>query len=399
VNSLIQLYKNSFSGLSKEIWALSIVTLINRSGTIVILFLSIYLISELNFTMSEAGTIMSFFGIGSLAGVFIGGKLTDSIGFYKVQLWSLILTGLMFFILVYFKTFWSLSIGIFFTSFLGDMFRPANLTAVGQYSSSENRTRSISLIRLAINIGFTAGPALGGILAYSIGYNWLFILDGSTCLLAALFFFFVLPKVSKPNKQEKIGDLNSHLVENPMKNRRFLFFITAVLINALAFWQLFTTVPYYLKSHYGLPESQIGLLLAMNGLMIAIIEMPLIYKIENKFNKMKLISLGSFLVALSFFVYCFGSTWIIIPVLSFSFITIGEIIIFPFTNSWAMDQSTEYNRGRYMSYYGMAFSTAHIIAPPLGMKLAEMYGFNVMWTVIAGIATLSSIIFYLIHKY
>ena len=114
---------------------------------------------------------------------------------------------------------------------------------------------------------------------------------------------------------------------------------------------------------------------------------------------MKLVSLGSFLVALSFFVYSFGGTWVAIPILSFIFITFGEIIIFPFTNSWAMEQSTEKNRGSYMAYYGMAFSAAHIIAPPLGMNMAESFGFNIMWMTITAIAVISSLSFYLIHKY
>ncbi len=398
MNYLIQLYKDSFSGLSKEIWALSVVTLINRSGTIVILFLSIYLIKELNFSMSQAGIIMSFYGVGSLLGTYLGGKLTDSIGFYKVQLWSLLLTGIMFFLLIYFKSFWGLSFGIFMISLIGDMFRPANLAAVANYCIPENRTRSISLIRLAINIGFTAGPAIGGVLAYKVGYEWLFILDGTTCILAGIFFFFMLPKESISKSEDQIHLNEKGIIENPLKNKRFIFFLIIVFFNAITFLQLFTTIPYYLESHFKFTESEIGLFLAMNGLLIVIIEMPLIFKIENRYNKMGLISLGSFLVALSLFVYAFGSAWILVPIASFLFITMGEIIIFPFTNSWAMDQSSIKNRGRYMAYYGMAFSTAHIIAPTLGMRLAEAHGFNMMWLFMSLIAVFTSLAFYIMYR-
>lgn len=85
LSSLIQLYKNAFSGLSKNSWYLSIVMLVNRSGTMVIPFMSIYCIKQLHFSIVHAGIIMALFGIGSISGAFIGGKLTDKIGFYDLQ--------------------------------------------------------------------------------------------------------------------------------------------------------------------------------------------------------------------------------------------------------------------------------------------------------------------------
>lgn len=82
-------YINTFRGLSKEVWWLALITLINRAGTMVIPFLSLYLTKSLDFTLSDVGWIMSFFGLGSVVGSWIGGKLTDKIGYYKVMFFSL----------------------------------------------------------------------------------------------------------------------------------------------------------------------------------------------------------------------------------------------------------------------------------------------------------------------
>ncbi|MGB5460907.1 MAG: MFS transporter, partial [Eudoraea sp.] len=101
MRSVYNSYINSFKGLSKEVWWLSLITLINRAGTMVIPFLSLYLTQDLGFTLENVGIIMSCFGLGSLIGSWLGGKLTDLFGSYQVMLVSLILTGILFITLQY----------------------------------------------------------------------------------------------------------------------------------------------------------------------------------------------------------------------------------------------------------------------------------------------------------
>ena len=164
-------YINSFKGLSREVWWLALITLVNRAGTMVIPFLSLYLTQSLGFTLENVGSIMTSFGLGSLVGAWIGGKLTDSLGYYKVMLISLITTGILFIGIQFLTGFWAICIGIFILMAFADAFRPAVYVALNAYSKTENKTRSVSLIRLAINLGFSAGPALGGIIISSLGYS------------------------------------------------------------------------------------------------------------------------------------------------------------------------------------------------------------------------------------
>ena len=159
-------YIESFKGLSKEIWYLSLISLVNRAGTMVIPFLSKYLKESLHFTFNEVGWIMFSFGLGSLLGSFLGGKLTDKIGFYKVMVVSLFLTGLGFIGLQFVTSFWGLCFAIFGIITVADTFRPAIFVSLKAYSKPENQTRSLALVRLAINLGMGVGPTLAGLISY-----------------------------------------------------------------------------------------------------------------------------------------------------------------------------------------------------------------------------------------
>src|SRR6201986_653017 len=105
MTSPFQLYKKAYSGLSRNSWYLCLVMLVNRSGTMVIPFMTIYFIHQLHFTIVQAGYIMALFGLGSICGAFIGGKLTDKFGFYDLQIFALISGGLLFLLLGYQHTF------------------------------------------------------------------------------------------------------------------------------------------------------------------------------------------------------------------------------------------------------------------------------------------------------
>ncbi len=93
------LYKNAYTGLSQQTWYLSMVMLINRSGTMVVPFMTMYATHKLGFSIVQAGIIMGLFGLGAIVGTFTGGRLTDTIGFYKIQIFALFGGGLTFIVL------------------------------------------------------------------------------------------------------------------------------------------------------------------------------------------------------------------------------------------------------------------------------------------------------------
>jgi MFS family permease len=238
---VLTLYKNAFGGLSRAAWILALVMLINRSGSMVVPFLSVYLTASLGFDLEQAGILLSLFGVGSITGAFVGGWLTDKIGHFWVQFFSLAGGGSLFFFVANLTEFFPLCVGIFTISAVSEMLRPANSSSVAHYAKPENVTRAFSLNRMAINLGYSFGPAVGGILA-TFSYNLLFIVDGITCISAGiLFFFYFKNKKGHEQKEDETKATSSPL--NALKDWRFVLFVLLVLSFATVFFQLFMTLP------------------------------------------------------------------------------------------------------------------------------------------------------------
>ena len=372
MKKLFKNYINTFKGLSIEVWWLALITFINRSGTMVIPFLSLYLNKSLHFSIPDVGWIMSFWGLGSVVGTWLGGKLTDKIGYYKVMFTSLILTGIFFYILQFVTSFNGFCAGIFLLMLVADVFRPAMFVALSAYSKPENKTRSITLIRLAINLGFSAGPAIGGLIITGIGYYGLFWVDGITCILAAVLLLQVLHP-----KKAKVLDVVK--VDNPVSvysDKAFWIFFVGMFIFGFTFMQYFSTMPLYYKDIRLLTELEIGLLMGFNGFFIFVFEMPLInWLVKTKNSKIKLMAIGLFLVAISFIVLNLTS-WIGILIFGILLMTVGEMIAFPFSNSFALERGKKGNQGEYMAMYAISFSLASIFSHNIGMQSIEHFGYT-----------------------
>jgi predicted MFS family arabinose efflux permease len=204
MKEFLRLYLDAYRGLSAPAWMLALVMLINRSGAMVIPFLGVYMINHLSFSLEDTGTVLSCFGIGAVAGSFAGGWLTDKVGHFKVQLFSLILTVPMFFLLPELNTVMKLAVGVFMLSLISETFRPANSVSIAYYSKPDNIIRSFSLNRMAMNLGFSIGPALGGFLA-AISYTFLFYGNAIAAFLSAIFFLnYFIKKKRKENKSNQM---------------------------------------------------------------------------------------------------------------------------------------------------------------------------------------------------
>jgi predicted MFS family arabinose efflux permease len=390
VKRAVYKYRNSFKGLSKEVWRLALITFINRAGTMVLPFLSLYLTENLNLSLAQVGWVMTSFGIGSLFGSWIGGKLTDKIGYYKVMFWSLLITGFLFIGLQYVTSFIGFVIGIFITMTVADTFRPAMFVSLKAYSKPENQTRSLTLIRLAINLGFSFGPFLGGLIITTLSYSGLFWIDGITSISAILLMRTVLKQ--KEFHPKKVSDSIEHIITSIYKDKPYWIFLTIVFLMGFVFLQLFTTMPLYYKGVHKLTEVEIGLLMAINGFLIFVFEMPLIHYIENKLlDKLKIVTWSLVLFSLSFIILNVTS-WVGILIVSMLFITLGEMLAFPFTNNFAMIRAPEGKEGRYLALYSMAFSFAHIFSAKTGMEMIDRFGFEANWFLMGSLGLLSVIL-------
>ena len=376
-----------YRGISRNMWMLAIAMLINRCGAMVLLFMSVYLTKNLHFSIPEAGFVMAMFGSGSLVGAFIGGKLVDKIGYYPILIWSLLLSGIMLLILGQMHDYWLIALFTFLVTATGDAFRPANSASISFYSSKENYPQAIALNRLAMNLGFTIGPIIGGLLA-TISYEFIFWADGITCISAALFIFFRLPKPNSAiGEKQEVEESNKVLqkVNSPYMDKMYLSFLVFTTLYATAFFQFFTSLPLFYKNVYLLDEKHIGWLMAFNGIGVAVIEMFLIYYIQNKWSQFKFIALGVLLLIIGFLILIPFHA-IVILVLSMFFITLSEMFAMPFMSTYAIKKAPQESMGQYMALYSMSWSIAQILAPLIGTNIIAHFGFDALWIALSVIA-------------
>lgn len=398
MNYLFQLYKQSFSNIQRPVWIVAIAMFINRSGSMVLLFASLYLTNDLHFSIAQAGFSLGFYGAGSVAGSYVGGWLTDRRSYYDVMLFSLIISGIILLFLLLVKTPMAVSIVIFLYAFAADTFRPANSKAIAVYSEKENRTRSVSLVRLAINLGFAIGPAVGGFVAITLGYHALFIIDSATSFAAAAMLFVYLPRKDERPATAASQSFPDRKTISAYRDKAYLFFILFVALYGICFFQLFASVPQFYSKQWQYSEDTIGLLMGLNGLLVVVIEMPLVSNLEKIKRNFPFIIAGVLFIPLAFLGLLLGNGLPLFAIMYTILITFSEIFAMPFMMNHALSRPEKDRQGQYAALYSIAFGIANIVAPFVGLAVAARYGFHTLFYGVMGISLVTVIGFFILSK-
>jgi predicted MFS family arabinose efflux permease len=372
-------YRSAFEGLSQEAWVLATVMFINRAGTMVLPFLGLYLREGLGFSLADTGWIMATYGVGSMVGAILGGYLSDRWGSYHVQTLALFLGSGLFLVLSFLTEFWSLAFGVFTLTMVADMVRPANSSAVFEYAKEGNITRAFSLNRMAINLGFSVGPAAAGIIA-AWSYQGLFWADAASSAAAGLLFVAFFRK-RRPRRTREVQSPGP----SPYRDRGAMAFSVLVLLFALVFFQLVSTMPFYYRDVFRLSETQIGLLLGFNGLLIVAVEMVFVNWAQNRIAPRHAIALGMLVMALSFASLNWATSLLGLYASMF-ILSVSEILAMPFMISWITIRAGSKSRGRYLGLYAATYALGHIIAPLMGTRVIEYFGYSTLYY---GVALLS----------
>lgn len=354
---------------------LSLVEFVNRSGTMVFFFMTLYLTQTFHYTPTQAGQVISVYGIGALLGSYAGGKLTDAIGAYNVQKLSLAITGFTFILLGQLKSYWLITAVMFFMGICSEALQPANATAMSQVCPPALRTKGFALNRLAINLGVTIGPVVGGYLAL-IDYGLLFWIDGITCLLAAGVFMLFF-KTSRPAQESQGGSPVNSPTQAVWRDFYFLKVLAFVFFLGVIFVQLFNTFPLFFRTVYHLKENRIGLLIAVNTVMIVLFEMLLMDALK-KWPVGKMIALGALLLGGGFALMPLGSTFLF-GCFTVAVWTMGEMLSMPALTTLIANHSDDAVRGKYMGLFSFAFSLSMVVGPLLGAKIYDSFGPSTLW--------------------
>ncbi|WJK01907.1 MFS transporter [Elizabethkingia anophelis] len=377
---------------------LSIVMLINRSGSMVLPFLGVYMTDQLEFSIKESGIVLSFYGVGSVIGSWLGGYFTDKFGEYRVQSTSLFLSAPLFLLIPIFTSVEGIALIILLQSIISETFRPANSVAITKYARPENLTRAFSLNRMAINLGFSIGPALGGILS-SVSYELLFITNAVGAILAGIFyvrFFRKRHKIYQKKMKEKSMVKDTLEKErSPYRDSPFLVYCLLCAIFSVCFFQFFNTIPIFYKEVAHLDQKSIGYILGYSGFIIVVLEMLVVNFADKYLTIAKTLLYGILMCAAAYAMLAINHH-ISLIMLSISILSVGEILVLPFMSTITALRSGKTNQGAYMGLNGMTFSISFIITPLLGTSVASDLGFNTLWIGSGAVLALAGIAMYFV---
>jgi predicted MFS family arabinose efflux permease len=377
-------------GLPREVWLLFATNLINRAGMMVLPFLVLYLTRELGFSLARAGSMLAIYGASAIVFGPIGGRLSDRIGALPVMRVSLIASGCVLLLFPLARSFAAVAAMTVLWAGCAEMYRPASLAAITHVVAPGERRQAFALNRLAINLGMSIGPALGGFLA-TVSFRAMFAVDAVTSLIAGAVLaltpwraFSGVNSEAANRHGEPIGPATIH------RDTLFLVFLGGVFLVGIVFFQHESALPLYLVQYLSLSPAFYGMLFTINTLLIVALEVPIVTATAHWPNTRSL-TIGSMLFAIGFGALgvVASPAGVIATVVVWTF---GEMLLFPAMAAHMAEIAPENRRGVYMGAYSMSMSVALTVGPWMGTQLLGVFGPVTVWSVMFALGALAALL-------
>jgi predicted MFS family arabinose efflux permease len=372
------------------VWLLFATNLINRAGMMVLPFLVLYLTRELGFSLARAGSMLALYGASAIVFGPIGGRLSDRIGALPVMRVSLIASGCVLLLFPLARSFAAVAAMTVLWAGCAEMFRPASLAAITHVVAPGERRQAFALNRLAINLGMSIGPALGGFLA-TVSFRAMFAVDAVTTLLAGAVLaltpwraFSGVNSEAANRHGEAIGPATI------LHDTLFLGFLGGVFLVGIVFFQHESALPLYLVQYLSLSPAFYGMLFTINTLLIVALEVPINTATAHWPNTRSLV-FGCMLFAIGF-----GALGVIASpggvIATVVVWTFGEMLLFPAMAAHMAEIAPENRRGAYMGAYSMSMSIALTVGPWMGTQLLAAFGAVTVWSVMFALGALAALL-------
>jgi MFS family permease len=344
--------------MPRTAWILFGGTFINRFGTFVLPFLVLYL-RDLGYSAPQGGIAVAMYGVGGIGAVSIGGLLADRIGRRNSVAVSMFGSAVATLALSQAHTLGTILPLTALVGLFAELYRPASSALIADLIPPHQRVTAFALYRLAINLGWAFGPALGGVMA-SRSFVILFAADAATSAAFGIVALVALPHGVRSSRE---GERRGEATRSILADRGYLLFLAAVFCAAVVYMQAATTFALHVRAN-GLSNEVYGLLLSLNGLIVVVAELPM-SGVTQRFPAARMVALGSFLLGFGFFLVGFAHT---VPALAATVFvwTFGEIFQSPPASAFVADRSPVNLRGRYQAAMGTMFGVAAIVGPIAG---------------------------------
>ena len=356
-----QTLRGNLRELPSAAWVLVGGSFINRFGSFVVPFLVLYLRHK-GFGIAQSGAAVAAYGAGEVLAGGIGGYLADRLGRRSTIALSMYSSAAAMVVLSQMHVYVAILALAFVAGLVSEVRRPASLALLVDLVPRKQRVTVFAVLRLAENLAFAAGIALGGFLANG-SFLWLFLGDAASSVVYGTVALAALPegRMSSPGSERERGGYRGVLAD-----RAFVLFLVATLLLAFVYFQQQATLPLHVRDS-GLSNADFGLLLSVNGLLVLLLELP-ISSLTMRRPPRQMTALGFLLVGLGFGLTAVAHTF---PLLASTVAvwTLGEMVAAPVGYAFVADMAPNHMRGRYQGLYAVVFGAGGILGPAMGTYL------------------------------
>ncbi|MFE6802683.1 MDR family MFS transporter [Streptomyces sp. NPDC057681] len=388
VTALRRAAHESVSGLPRQFWWLWTSTLINRLGGFVLTFMALYLTTERHFSASYAGLVAALIGLGGMIASLLGGVLADRIGRRPTLLAAQLATAATVAVLAFVRD----PAGIALTGFLlgvaSNASRPAVQAMMADLVAPKDRVRAFSLNYWAINLGFAVSSVYAGFLV-AASYTAGFLLEAVMTLACAVLVFVKVPE-SRPERAEPkpdaapVADVTMLTV---LRDGRYMLMVGLSFLISVVFTQSSSGLP-IVMGQAGLSSSDVGLVAAVNGIVIVALQIPLTRFIEKR-DAGRLLTVSSLLIGYGFALTAFAGSMAAYALIVVVW-TLGEMVNAPTQSGLVARLAPTHGRGRYQGMYSMSWSVAALVAPLASGVTIDRFGAGWLWAGCAVIGTVAA---------
>ena len=384
--------RDSMRAMPRTAWTLFLGAFVNRLGTFVLPFLTLYLTAR-GYSAPQAGLGIAAYGMGAIASQGFGGTLADRLGRRNTIAFSMF-TGAALTVLLPEVNGLPAILGVVaLLGLMAEIYRPAASALLADVVDSEHRVASFTLQRLAVNLGWAIGLALGGALADHSGFRLLFWADALTSASFGVIALVALPHGTRSTKREDRAAGGGALTFI-RADRGFLLFLVAIFLIAIIFMQNATTFPLQIIA-LGYSKGIYGLLLGFNGALIFLLELAVTSQTQRR-DRLRMVALGGMLYGVGFGALLFAHS---LPLLMGMTVvwTFGEMIESPNASAFVADRAPDHLRGRYQAAFGSMFAFAAVIGPIVGTLVFHVSP-NAVWIGCAGLGILAAMTALAAHR-
>ena len=369
-------FKDLTADLPPAYWFLWLGILINRLGSFVIPFLTLYLTGQRGVSVSQAALTVSLFGAGSFVAQLAGGELADRLGRRPVLLMSLFIAPVAMVALGFVH---DLRLIAFFTLVLGfftDLYRPALGAAVADIVPPSARTRAFGYQNWAINLGFSLAPILAGFMAH-YNYLLLFIGDALTTFIFGLIVFARIPETRPAEASHATHTSLGERIQQVRREPLLLAFSALALFIGVIYMQGYVTLPLDMQAH-GLTSADFGIAIAVNGILIVALSIQVSNAASN-WPRFRAMAVAALFLGTGFGLNMFARDLLPFYFLTVAVWTMGEITASAVAPALIADLSPIELRGLYQGIFGSAWGLSFFIGPVLGGWVYERFGSTALW--------------------